>query len=153
MTSIQKISLFIVRVALGWLMFYAGITKILKPGGWSAAGYLGGAKTFSGFYQWLLTPEILPFINFINEWGLTLLGLSLIFGLFVRLSSVLGAVLMMLYYFPVLQFPYPSANSYIIDDHIIYALILLFFAAIKAGRVFGLDSFLKSSSKSSSWLG
>ena len=124
---------------MGWLMFYAGITKVLDPN-WSAAGYLQGAKTFAGFYQWLTQPNILPAINFINEWGLTLLGVSLILGIFVRLSSVFGTVLMMLYYFPVLTFPYISQHSFIVDEHVIYALVLIFFAAIGAGRYYGLDT-------------
>ena len=135
----SKISLVLLRVSLGWLMFYAGITKVINPE-WSAAFYLKGAKTFGAFYTWLLGSSMLPAINFINAWGLTLLGLSLIVGLGVRLSSILGAVLMMLYYFPILEFPYVGEHSYIVDDHVIYALVLVFFAAVRAGRVWGLDS-------------
>jgi len=60
------------RVVLGWLMFYAGLTKVLAPG-WNAAGFLNGAKTFSGFYAWLATPGLLGIVNFLNAWGLTLL--------------------------------------------------------------------------------
>src|SRR3989339_1054310 len=123
MGKYQKIAIFSLRLAMGWLMFYAGITKILDSS-WSAAGYLQGAKTFAGFYQWLLQPEILPIVNFLNEWGLTLLGVALILGVFVRLSSVLGAILMLMYYFPALEFPY-IGHSYIVDEHIIYVLILL----------------------------
>ena len=141
MTKQQKISLFLLRVSLGWLYFYAGITKVINPE-WSAAGYLKGAKTFAGFYQWLTSPGILPLVNFVNEWGLALLGVSLIFGVFVRLSSVLGAVLMLLYYFVILDFPHPNAFSYIVDEHVIYALVLIFFAATRAGRVWGLENWL-----------
>ncbi|MBI4049660.1 MAG: DoxX family protein [Candidatus Doudnabacteria bacterium] len=138
MTSNQKLSLFLLRIAAGWLMFYAGITKILDPN-WSAAGYLNNAKTFSDLFRWFAQPEILPFTNFINEWGLTLLGISLILGIGVRLSSYLGVVLMMLYYFPVLEFPKIPPHSYIVDDHIIDALVLLFLGAIRAGRYYGLE--------------
>jgi len=138
MTKSQKISLFLLRISLGWLFFYAGITKVFNPE-WSAAGYLQGAKTFAGFYQWLLQPEILPIVNFLNEWGLTLLGVALILGVFVRLSSVLGAILMLMYYFPALEFPY-IGHSYIVDEHIIYVLILLLFANLRAGRVWGLEN-------------
>lgn len=119
---------------MGWLMFYAGITKVLDPN-WSAAGYLKGAKTFSSLYQLFL----LPVVNFFNEWGLTLLGISLILGVFVRVSSVLGAILMLLYYFPVLEFPYISQHSFLVDEHIIYAAGLLVLGAFKAGRVLGLE--------------
>lgn len=139
MTQFQKLSLFFLRIAMGWMMFYAGITKILNPE-WSSVGYLKNAKSFTGFYQWLVNPGVLPIVNFVNEWGLTLLGISLILGIFVRLSSILGAILMLLYYFPILSFPYPNPHSYIVDEHIIYALVLLLFASFRAGRVFGLEN-------------
>ena len=138
MTSIQKFFLALSRITVGWMFFYAGITKVLNPQ-WSAEGYLKGAKAFTWFFQILLDPSVLPIINFMNKWGLTLLGVSLILGLFVRFSSLLGVLLMALYYIA-LGFPYPNPHSYIVDEHIIYIAILLFFAAIKAGRVFGLDS-------------
>ena len=128
----------LLRLAMGWMMFYAGTTKVLDHG-WSAAGYLKSAKIFAGFYQWLAQPDIIPFINFINEWGLTLLGVSLILGIFVRLSSLLGVLLMLLYYIPVLSFPYVG-YGYIVDEHVIYALVLLFFATSRAGRIWGLDA-------------
>src|SRR3989338_11427456 len=139
MTYFQKVSLFLLRVSLGWMMLYAGITKIADPG-WSAAGYIRGAKMFPGFYQWLLNPQILPIVNFANEWGLTLLGISLILGVFVRLSSLLGAALMLLYYFPILDFPYPSPNSYIVDQHVIFIFVLALFAAMRAGRIWGFEN-------------
>jgi len=143
MTASQKFTLFFLRIGMGWLMLYAGVTKIINPA-WSAGGYLGAAKTFPEFFQWLLRPDILPAVNVVNEWGLTLLGISLILGIGVRLSSLLGALLMLLYYFPVLDFPYPNPHSYIVDEHIIYVFVLLFFAAIRAGRVWGLEQWCAS---------
>ena len=123
-------------------MFYAGITKVLDPH-WSAEGYLKGAKTFIWFYQWLIVPNILPIVNFVNEWGLTLLGVSLILGLGVRFSSFLGALLMLLYYFPILDFPYPNPHAYIVDEHIIYIFVLFAFASFEVGCIWGLDKFWK----------
>ena len=141
MTQSQKFSLFLLRITTGWLMFYAGITKVVDPA-WSAAGYLTGAKHFIGFYQRLAQPGILPFVNFINEWGLTLLGISLILGIGVRLSATLGAVLMILYYIP-LGFPYPDAHSLVVDEHIIYACALFVLACWRAGRAWGLERWLE----------
>jgi len=138
MTSFQKFFLFLLRVTVGWMFFYAGITKVLDPQ-WSAAGYLKGAKAFTWFFQTLLDPNVLPIVNFMNKWSLTLLGISLILGLFVRFSSILGVLLMASYYIA-LGFPYPNPHSYIVDEHIIYISVLLFFASVKAGRAFGLDS-------------
>lgn len=139
MNKLQKISIFLLRISMGWMMFYAGITKVLNPN-WSAAFYLKDAKTFPDFYNWFLQPSILPITNFLNEWGLTLIGAFIILGIFVRLSSIGGLLLMMLYYFPILQFPYPNPHSFIVDEHIIYAVVLLFFAATRAGRAWGLES-------------
>lgn len=136
----------VLRIATGWLMFYAGITKVLNPE-WSAAGYLNNAKTFTGLFQWLASPGMLPVINFINEWGLTLLGLSLILGVCVKWSGILGAVLMMLYYFPVLDFPKVGEHSYLVDEHIIYAVVLVVLALFNAGAVWGLENKIKCGKK------
>ena len=142
MTKLQKISLFALRVSMGWMMFYAGITKVLDPS-WTAEGYIKGAQNFSWFFSRLLNPGILPAMNFLNEWGLTLLGVSLILGIGVRLSSILGAVLMLMYYI-VLPFPYPNPHSLVVDEHIIYIAVLLYFAATRAGRVYGLENLCSS---------
>lgn len=139
-----RFSLLLTRVSLGVLMFYAGVTKVTNPD-WSAAGYIGGAGNFVEFYKIFLNPAILPIVNFLNAWGLTILGLSLILGIFVRLSSLFGIVLMLLYYFAAGPFPHPSAHAYIVDEHIIYALILLFFIMVRAGRFLGFDQFLTKS--------
>jgi thiosulfate dehydrogenase [quinone] large subunit len=122
MSKLQKVSVFLLRVSLGWLFFYAGLTKLTDPK-WSAAGFLNNAGTFPTFYHWLAGPSILPVVNFLNEWGPLFLGVSLILGIFIRASSFFGAALMILYYFAHLKFPYPDANSFIIDGHIIYALV------------------------------
>lgn len=137
MTKTQKTFLFLLRVALGWLFFYAGITKVLNPA-WSAAGYLKGAKMFPEFYAWLASPEILPLTNFLNEWGLTLIGAALVLGIFVRFSAVLGAAMMLLYYFPVADFPYLE-HGFVVNEHIIYALALLILATFRAGWIGGLE--------------
>lgn len=72
--------------------------------------------------------------------GLTLLGVSLIFGIFVRISSLPGVVLMLLYYLPILDFPYPNPHSYVVDERIIYIFVLLFLASLRAGRIWGLEN-------------
>jgi len=132
----------VLRVVTGWLMFYAGITKVLDPA-WSAAGYLKSAKTFSGFYGSLADGSLLPVINFVNEWGLTLLGISLILGILVRWSSVLGAALMLLYYFPAVNFPFVE-HGFLVEEHIIYAAALILIGTLDAGRYYGLEQWFRS---------
>ncbi|MDP2734621.1 MAG: DoxX family membrane protein [bacterium] len=134
----EKLFLFLLRVSLGWLLLYSGLVKILDSS-WTAAGYLKGAKTFGSFYQWLASPEVMPLTNFLNEWGLTLLGVSLLLGVGVRWSGILGALLMLLYYFPVLEFPYIGGHSFLVDEHIVYIFSLLVLAFADAGRTWGLE--------------
>lgn len=120
-------------------MFYAGITKVLNPE-WSAAGFLKGAKAFTGFYNFFLQPEILPVVNFLNAWGLTAIGLALMLGVGVRLASVFGAGLMFLYYFPILEFPHAGPYAFLVDEHIMYILIFCALFVFRAGRFWGLET-------------
>lgn len=136
--------MFLFRIVMGWFFLYAGITKVLDPN-FSASGYLSGAKILTGFYGWLASPGILPVVNFMNEWALTLLGVSLILGIFVKLSTKLGILLMILYWLP-LGILHPDAHSLIVDDHIIFAAGLLFLSSMNAGRIWGLDNFIFKSS-------
>ena len=137
MNNFQKISIFLLRISMGWFTFYAGITKV-QNAAWSAAGYIQGAKTFPGFYQWFLQPDILPIVNFLNAWGLLLIGVALLTGVFVRAASFFGIALMLLFYFPILDFPYPNPHTYLVDEHIIYALAFLVLMATRAGSFWGL---------------
>jgi thiosulfate dehydrogenase [quinone] large subunit len=138
MTKYQQYALFTLRIVLGWLYFYAGITKVLDPS-WSAAGYLKGAKDFAVLYQWMLDPAMLSVVNFLNEWGLLLLGVSLLIGSFVRYSALAGIGLMALYYLVILDFPYPNTHALIVDEHIVYIVALALLIAFDAGKVWGFD--------------
>ncbi|MCL5007032.1 MAG: DoxX family protein [Patescibacteria group bacterium] len=133
----QEASIFVLRVLLGWLFFYAGITKVLNAS-WSAAGFLESAKTFGGFYAFLTHPLLIGLINVFNEWGLTLLGLSLIFGFWIKWSAPLGAALMLLYYFASNSLPIVP-NGFLIDQHIIYAAVLVVCYFFRAGEFWGID--------------
>ncbi len=138
---LSNVLIFLLRISMGVMFFYAGITKVLDST-WTAAGYLQGAQTFAPLYNWLLQPNILPVVNFINQWGLLLLGLALISGLFIRYTAWLAALLMLLYYIPVLNFPYVSQHAFLVDEHIIYILVLILLAVTKSGKIFGLDKLL-----------
>jgi len=138
----RKVTLFLLRVATGWLFFYAGVTKILDPT-WSAAGYLANAQTFPELFAWFVSSTNIAWVNFLNEWGLALIGLSLMLGIFVRWSALAGAALMVLYWLPVLSFPYAGEHSYIVDEHVIYLIALLVLAAFHAGRTWGIDAYLR----------
>ncbi|MEX0690157.1 MAG: DoxX family membrane protein [Candidatus Paceibacterota bacterium] len=141
MNHIKKTSLFLLRVSLGWVMFYAGITKVFNPD-WSAKGFLNSAKTFSPFFEWLASPGILPIVDFLNQWGLTLIGLSLLLGLLVNWSSLFGGILMIFYYLPGMEFPYPDPHSFLVDSHVVYVVAFFVLYAFQAGNFWGLDKVL-----------
>jgi thiosulfate dehydrogenase (quinone) large subunit len=137
MNTSQKSALFLLRVSLGFLFLYAGLSKVLDPK-WTSAGYLKSAKLLPGFYGWLASPGMLPFVDFVNEWGLTFLGAALVLGLGVRLATWGGALLMALYYIP-LGFPYPNAHALLVDEHIVYIAALATLGAFRAGEAWGLE--------------
>ena len=138
MSKPQRVSVFLLRLVMGWMYLYAGYSHITDSA-FSAAKYVGGAKSFVVLYQWLLSPQVLPVVDFMVKWGLTLLGVSLLLGLFVRLSSYLGMLLMFLFYLPILNFPMVGNGSYLVNQHIIYMAGLLVLASFRAGHVWGLE--------------
>ena len=143
MTNWQKTTLLLLRLALGWVFLYAGLTKVLSPD-WTAAGYLKGAKTFTDLYQWFAADANIGWVSFLNQWGQVLIGAAMILGIGVRIASWGGALMMLLYYFPVLVFPKIGANSYLVDEHIIYALVFLVFGALGSQSTWGVSAWLKS---------
>jgi thiosulfate dehydrogenase [quinone] large subunit len=129
------------RVVMGWTLFYAGITKVLNPE-WTASGFLLNAipegNPFAGFWP-ILANEYIGLVDPLNAWGLTLVGVALIFGAFVRWAAFWGAVMMLFYWAASL----PLENGLVVDDHIVYALLLFGLGAFGAGRLFGLDAVIE----------
>ena len=131
-----KIAITGLRFALGWFMFFAGIEKVLNPE-WTAQGFLLSAKTFPEFYAWFAEPVNAWWVDPLNAWGITL-----ILGVFVRPAAIGGALLMILYYFPHVNFPYLE-HGFIVEEHIVYATAFVFLALIPTEAQFGLSSFLR----------
>jgi thiosulfate dehydrogenase [quinone] large subunit len=135
-------SLFILRLMMGWTFFYAGITKVIDPR-WTVKGYLLHAipagNPFTGFWTmlandwaWLMTP--------LNQVGLTLIGLALLFGVLFRFSAFWGGVMMTFYW----AASYPFSNHILVDYHLVYVFLLFGLGAFGAGRILGLDSWIES---------
>lgn len=139
MSRYKSVLVFLLRISMGWLLLYAGYSKVTNPE-WSAAGFLKGAQTFPGLYEWFGSPAMLPITNFLNEWGQVLLGIAIILGVVMTLSSILAAIMMMLYYLPALNFPFVGEHSMIVEEHLIYAIAFLLLAALQAGQYYGLGN-------------
>lgn len=137
MKTSAKVTAVLLRVALGWLFLYSGITKVLNPQ-WTSQGFLEGAKTFSDFFAWFVQDGNIEWVNLLNAWGQLLIGAGLLFGAFTRLAAFAGVLLMALYYFPGLEFPM-AGRGFLVDDHVVYAFTLLLLAGLRAGQYFGVD--------------
>ena len=73
-----------------------------------------------------------------------MIGFSLVFGLLVRVSAPFGIMLMLLYWTAHMDFPYiENVNNFLIDYHIVFAGILCYLIAKRAGHVFGLDGLIE----------
>src|SRR5436190_1937010 len=119
-TALERRLILFFRVAMGWTFLYAGARQLLTPD-WSAAGFLGHTKTFHDFFAVFAAPGVVPYTDFLVKWGHFLIGLSLISGLFVRVSGIFGILLLGTYYFAHMDFPYIEAKvNMIVDYHMVY---------------------------------
>ncbi len=89
----------IFRIVVGWYFLYEGIEKLINPS-WTAQGYLANSRWIFAdiFHQMAENPEMMKVIDFLNIWGLILIGLSLFIGFLVRWSSITGSLLLLLYF-------------------------------------------------------
>jgi uncharacterized membrane protein YphA (DoxX/SURF4 family) len=137
----------ILRIAIGWHFLFEGISKLFNPN-WSSSSYLMESKwLFSGFFHWLISNNTsLQVVDFLNIWGLILIGLCLFVGLFTRVSSISGALLLMLYYIANPPFVYssiPTTNHfYFINYNLIEGVVLIALATFREDSFYGIQRLL-----------
>jgi thiosulfate dehydrogenase [quinone] large subunit len=133
--------LFLFRILMGWTFLYAGIEHF--GDNTFVTGFLSRTKTFHDVYAPLTGEKIAPVLTVLVEYGHLLIGLSLLSGLLVRLSAPFAMMMMLLYWTAHMDFPYiDNVHSFLIDYHIVYALVLLQLIVQNAGQVWGLDGWL-----------
>ena len=129
--SKQKIVMLALRIVMGFIFLWAFLDKVFGLGfatPESKAWIHGGSPT----YGFLSSAVKGPFVTFFHslagvsavDWifmaGLLFVGLTLIFNKFVKWGAVAG-ILMLLFMYLALLWP---ANNPIIDEHIVYILVL-----------------------------
>jgi uncharacterized membrane protein YphA (DoxX/SURF4 family)/phosphoheptose isomerase len=131
--GLRKTVITIIRAAIGWHFLYEGFSKLFMEN-WSAQSYLANATGFlSGFYLWLASGEsLVKVIDVLNVYGLILIGLALFLGIFIRIASIGGILLLLLYYFAYPPFGTSLFGSleghfYIVNRNFIEAFLLLWF--------------------------
>ncbi len=148
-TTAQSWLLVILRILIGWHLLYEGMVKLWNPG-WSAGGYLMDSKGFFAdyFFKMAANPGFLSVVDFLNVWGLILIGVALILGLFTRVALIGGIVLLSLYYLshpPLIGVKYamPSEGSYLlVNKNLIEIFAMAVLLVFPTGKMAGLDGML-----------
>lgn len=142
--SINQSLLLYFRLTMAWTFLYAASHQVFVPG-WTVVGFLDHTKTFHDFFSIFTTPTMAPLTTLLVEYGHLLIGLSLLTGLMVRLSASFGVLLMVVYWFAHMDWPFiENSNNLIVDYHLVYAGVLVYLIVNNAGQVFGLDGWVKN---------
>jgi thiosulfate dehydrogenase [quinone] large subunit len=134
-----------IRLSLGWIFLWAFVDKLFGlgfatpserswlNGGSPTKGFLSNAATgpFEGLYKSIAGAAWADWLFMI---GLAGIGIALVLGVAMRIATAAGALLLVLMWTAVL----PPENNPFMDDHIVYALVLVALALLGAGHSFGL---------------
>jgi len=142
------------RLTMGWVLLQGGVTKLVTyldgdpSTNWTAAGFLQNAiPAGNPFADVFAAMAGIPAIDILVMWGLTLTGLGLMLGAFVRWNAFWGAVMMLTFWAAALKgglaAGLPVAHGFVVDSHLVYAALLFGLGALGAGRIFGLDAVIE----------
>jgi len=146
LSNVQMTTVVVLRVLIGWHFLYEGLSKLTAEG-WSAQGFLMQSRgPFTELFRWMAADqERLALVNQLNMWGLTLIGLGLVFGCFTRLASASGMLVVFMYYMcnpPFVGYFYsiPTEGSYlIVNKNLVELAALAVIFVTGSGRAAGLD--------------
>ena len=134
-----------IRLALGWIFLWAFLDKAFGlghdtasakswlNGGSPTTGFLGSAANgpFAGFYHSIAGAGVVDVLFMAALLGV---GVALILGIGMRLAAGAGGLLTVMMWTAVL----PPAGNPFLDDHLIYAAVLIVLALLGAGTTLGL---------------
>lgn len=132
------------RLSLGWVFMWAFLDKTFGlgratesaeawiDGGSPTFGFLkfGATGPFKGFYSDIAGDG---WANWLFMIGLLAIGVALLLGIGMRVAAVAAVVMLVLMWTVVL----PPENNPFMDDHLIYAILVVGLAAVEAGDTFG----------------
>jgi len=141
-SNLDRGIILVLRLMMGWTFLYAGAWQIWLN--YDTAGFLHHVVTFHDAFSFFAQPAMLPFTDFLVKWGHLLIGLSLVSGFLVRISGPFAVLLMIVYYFAHMEFPYVENHfNLIVDYHLVYATVIVYLMAHRAGHVWGLDGLVE----------
>uniref|UniRef100_UPI003217E7B8 DoxX family protein n=1 Tax=uncultured Draconibacterium sp. TaxID=1573823 RepID=UPI003217E7B8 len=146
-TKTQLSVLVSLRFLIGWHLLYEGLSKLLNPN-WSSAGFLSESKwVLQGMAEWITgNSHVLAVADLLNTWGLIVIGIGLIVGLYARTAAFVGAGLLLVYYLnnpPLigLEYSIPNEGNYlVVSKTLIEAVTLFLLAVFPTSQFVGLDT-------------
>lgn len=135
----------VLRISMGWIFLWSFFDKLFGLGfatspdkAWIAGssptyGFLALATKgpFSDFFRALAGN---PLVDWLFMLGLLFIGLALIFGVGINIASISGIIMLLLMWLAAL----PPQYNPMLDEHIIYSLILILFIKIKEVESFSI---------------
>ncbi|GAB3935993.1 DoxX family membrane protein [Micromonospora vulcania] len=136
------------RLALGWIFLWAFIDKLFGLGRATEAknAWIDGGSPTKGFLTFGVAGPFKDVYTGIAgaawaDWlfmaGLAGIGVALLLGIGLRVAAAAGGVLLVLMWTAVLP---PETNPFM-DDHLVYAAVLVVLALVNAGDTGGLGRF------------
>jgi thiosulfate dehydrogenase [quinone] large subunit len=148
------------RIALGWVFLWAFLDKAfalgfgtgrLESGGIDFfakdAAWLNGGHPTAGFLEFGTKGPFKDFyaglagqtwVDWVYMLSMLLIGLALILGIGTRLAAIGGIIWMGLFYTAGAIWP---ENNPFLDEHVVYAIVLVGIAYVAAGRYLGLGKY------------
>ncbi len=148
MESIKfKTTLGILRIFMGLIFLWAFFDKLLGLGFATTAekAWIAGGSPIFGFLSFGVHGPLANFYHSIASsslvaWlfmlGLLFIGITLTFGIAVRLGALAGVCMMALMYSALI----PPENHPFIDEHLIYMLVMFLLMFSESGKYFGLSN-------------
>lgn len=133
--KIQKYAFVTLRLSMSFIFLWAFFDKLFGLGfaTKSANAWINGGSPTFGFLKYAVKG---PYVDFFHslagqvwvDWvfmaGLLFVGLTLLFNKYLKWGAIAGSIMMILMYLALLL----PENNPIIDDHIIYILVLIILA-------------------------
>jgi len=144
----------VTRIALGFIFLWAFLDKTFglhyATGAAVAEGdpsvaWINGGSPSQGYLQFAtagpLKDTFASLASPASDWlfmiGLLGIGLALILGIGMRIAAVTGSILLVLMWLSAWTFAQGSNNP-VLDDHLIYAFVIITLAVLYAGDTWGL---------------
>lgn len=165
-----QVAIALLRVAVGFIFLWAFLDKFFGLGYAtpSEKAWIHGGSPTKGFLSGVAVGPFESFFHSIaGTWwantlfmlGLFAIGTALILGVAMKITMFAGPLLLVMMWsaaWPMAQFTSAgdatrSSNPFL-DDHLIYALVIIVLALIGAGRVYGLGNWWAKVTGHNTWL-